>query len=143
MDWFSTGPGGSYTKLIESAGGIIIGENATSANPQLSAELILEQNPDIIIRMLDYTSGETLESFQKLHSQILSRPGINTLNAVKNNQMYVIKSTLLVERDVIGLLYFAKWFHPDLFTDIDPTAVHAEMVAKYFDTTVSGVYLYP
>jgi iron complex transport system substrate-binding protein len=93
--------------------------------------------------MLDYTSGETLQSFQNLYSSITSRTGMSDLKSVKNNQLYVIKSTLLVERDVIGLLYFAKGFHPDLFTDIDPAAVHAEMIQKYYGTSLSGVYLYP
>jgi iron complex transport system substrate-binding protein len=143
MDWFSTGPNGSYSKLIEAAGGINIGENATVESPQLSSEFVIEQNPDIIIRMLDYTSGETLEDFQNLHTDIVSRSGMSSLKAVQNNEVYVIKSPLLVERDVVGLLYFAKWFHPDLFADIDPAAVHAEMIQKYFGATVSGVYLYP
>jgi len=142
-EWFSTGPDGSYAKLIEAAGGINLGENATVTNPQLNAELIIEQSPDIVIRMLDYTSGETLDAFQKLPNQVLSRPGLSNLKAVKNNQVYVIKSTLLVDRDLVGLLYFAKWFNPDLFVDMDPEAVHAEMVEKYFGTTISGVYLYP
>jgi len=142
-EWFSTGPGGSYTRLIETAGGINIAENSTVANPQLSAEFVMEQNPDIAIRMLDYTSGETLESFQNLYNNILSRTGMSNLKAVQNNQFYVIKSTLLVERDVIGLLYFAKWFHPTLFSDVDPAAVHAEMIQKYYGTSLTGVYLYP
>lgn len=141
-EWFSTGPGGSYTKLIEAAGGINIGENASTSSPQLSAEFIVEQNPAIIIRMLDYTSGENLTSFQTLYNQIMGRPALQGSNAVKNNQVYVIKSTLLVERDIVGLLYFAKWFHPTLFADIDPAAVHTEMIQKYFGTTPTGVYLY-
>jgi iron complex transport system substrate-binding protein len=142
-EWFSTGPGGSYTGLIEAAGGINVGENTSISSPQLSSEFVLAQNPDFIIRMLDYTSGETQSSFQNLYNGITSRTGVSDLNAAKNNHIYVIKSTLLVERDVIGLLYFAKWFHPDLFSDIDPAAVHAEMIQKYFGTTVSGLYLYP
>jgi iron complex transport system substrate-binding protein len=141
--WFSTGPGGSYTRLIEAAGGINMGENATVSSPQLTSEFVLEQNPDFIIRMLDYTSGEDLTAFQNLHSSILSRPGVSELKATVNGKVYVIKSTLLVERDIVGLLYFAKWFHPDLFADIDPAAVHAEMIQKYFGATVQGVYLYP
>jgi iron complex transport system substrate-binding protein len=92
--------------------------------------------------MLDYTSGEDLAAFQNLYTQIIGRPAIQSLNAVQNDQVYVIKSTLLVERDTIGLLYFAKWFHPDLFIDIDPAAVHAEMIQKFFGTTPTGVYLY-
>lgn len=142
-EWFSTGPGGSYTKLIEAAGAINVGENASVSSPQLSAEFIVEQNPDIIIRMLDYTSGEDYAAFQNLYNQIISRPAIASLDAVQNDQVYVIKSTLLVERDTVGLLYFAKWFHPDLFSDIDPAVVHVEIIQKYFNTTPTGVYLYP
>jgi iron complex transport system substrate-binding protein len=142
-EWFSTGPGGSYSKLIEAAGGINVGENASVSSPQLSAEFIVEQNPDIIIRMLDYTSGENLAAFQNLYNQIVARPALQGINAVEDDQVYVIKSTLLVERDTIGLLYFAKWFHPDLFTDIDPAAVHVEMIQKFFGTSPTGVYLYP
>ncbi len=82
-DWFSTGPGGSYSKLIEAAGGINIGENATVSSPQLSAEFIVEQNPAIIIRMLDYTSGEDLVAFQNLYNQILSRPAVQGLTQSK------------------------------------------------------------
>ena len=141
--WFSTGPGGSYTGLIETTGGINLGENATVSNPQLSGEFVMERNPDFVIRMLDVTSGETQSAFQNLYSSVTSRTGMSNINAVKNNHAYVIKSTLLVERDMIGLLYFAKWFHPDLFSDINPAAVHAEMIQKYYGTPVSGVYLYP
>jgi len=141
--WFSTGPNGSYALMIEAAGGINVGENATTSSPQLSSEFVLEKNPDIIIRMLDYTSGENLTAFQNLQNSILSRPGVNGLNAALSNKVYIIKSTLLVDRDVIGLLYFAKWFHPNLFVDIDPVAIHAQMIQKWFGTTLAGVYVYP
>lgn len=141
--WFSTGPGGSYTRLIETAGGINLGENSTISSPQLSSEFVLEQNPDIIIRMLDYTSGETFTDFQNLYNSIISRTEMNNMDATKNNQVYVIKSTLLVERDVVGLLYFAKWFHPDLFTDIDPATIHAEMIQRSFGVQLTGVFSYP
>ncbi|NLE05672.1 MAG: ABC transporter substrate-binding protein, partial [Crenarchaeota archaeon] len=124
--WFSSGPGGSYSLLIDAAGGINIAKDAGSANPQLNSEFVLEQNPDIIIRMLDYTSGEDYDAFQGLYESIFSRVGISDLTAAQTGQIHVIKSTLLVERDIIGLLYFAKWFHPTLFADIDPAAIHAQ-----------------
>lgn len=141
--WFSTGPGGSYHLMIEAAGGIDVGENATSGYPQLSSEFVMEQNPGIFIRMLDYTSGENFTSFQNLWNSIFSRPGVSGLKAAEENKIYVIKGTLLVDRDVIGLLYFAKWFHPTLFADIDPAAIHAQMIHEWFGTTLEGVYLYP
>jgi len=29
------------------------------------------------------------------------------------------------------MLYYAKWFHPDLFQDIDPRSVQAKMLESY------------
>ena len=43
----------------------------------------------------------------------------------------------------IGCLYFAKWFHPDLFEDIDPEEVHEELVQEFFGQELEGAYVYP
>lgn len=142
-DWFSTGPGGFYSNLIEAAGGINVGENASTSNPQLSSEFVMEQNPDFVIRMLDYTSGETYNDFRNLYTSVTSRTGMDSLNAMKNGDVHIIKSCLLVERNVVGLLYFAKWFHPNLFADINPEVVHAEMLQRYYGSGSSATYIYP
>ncbi|MEM4733644.1 MAG: ABC transporter substrate-binding protein [Candidatus Bathyarchaeia archaeon] len=141
--WFSTGPGGSYNKMIVDAGGINIAENASASNPQLSPEFVLEANPAIIIRMSTYLDGEDLASLQTLRNSILARSEISETRAVKNGTVYVIKSVLLVDRDFIGLLYFAKWFHPDLFQDINPAAIHAEYIQKFFGANLTGVFTFP
>ncbi|MEJ5327605.1 MAG: ABC transporter substrate-binding protein [Candidatus Bathyarchaeia archaeon] len=141
--WFSTGPGGSYDKLIVDAGGINIAENASTSSPQLSAEFVAEANPAIVIRMSTYLDGEDLASLQTLRNSILARPELSETKAVKNGTVYVIKSVLLVDRDVIGLLYFAKWLHPNLFQDIDPAAIHAEYIQRFFNAELTGVFTYP
>lgn len=141
--WFSTGPGGSYDKLIVDAGGINIAENASTSSPQLSAEFVAEANPAIVIRMSTYLDGEDLASLQTLRNSILARPELSETKAVKNGTVHVIKSVLLVDRDVIGLLYFAKWLHPNLFQDIDPAAIHAEYIQRFFNAELTGVFTYP
>ncbi len=129
--------------MIVDAGGINIAENASTSNPQLSPEFVLEANPAIIIRMSTYLDGEDLASLQTLRNSILARSEISETRAVKNSTVYVIKSVLLVDRDFIGLLYFAKWFHPDLFQDINPAAIHAEYIQKFFGANLTGVFTYP
>ncbi len=141
--WFSTGPGDSYNKMMVDAGGINIAENATVVNPELSPEYVAEQNPDIVIRMSTYLDGDDLAALQTLRNSILTQPALSETKAVKEGKVYIIKSTLLVDRDVIGLLYFAKWFHPSLFSDIDPAAVHAEYIQRFFGATLTGVFVYP
>jgi iron complex transport system substrate-binding protein len=40
------------------------------------------------------------------------------------------------------LLYLAKWFHPSLFEDIDPAAIHEQMIQKFFGVELDGVFAY-
>jgi iron complex transport system substrate-binding protein len=143
MAWFSTAEGDSYHEMIVTAGGINIAADEPLVNPTLSPEYVAEKNPDIILRMLTYLDGENLEDYQTLHDEIASRSALTDSNAVKEGNVYIIKNTALVARRPIGLLYLAKWFHPDLFEDIDPAAVHQEMAQKFFGTDITGVFAYP
>ena len=143
MAWFSTGAGGSYSEMIDTAGGINIAAEETVENPTLSPEYVVEKNPDIIVRMLTYMDGEELEDYQTLYDELTGRPAISGLDAVVNDKVYIIKNTALVARRPIGLLYLAKWFHPDLFEDIDPVAVHEDMAQQFFGKSIEGVFAYP
>jgi iron complex transport system substrate-binding protein len=141
--WFSTGAGATYNEMIVTTGGINIAADEPVVNPELSPEYVAEKNPDIIIRMLTYMDGEELADYQTLHDEITSRSALSESNAVKEGKVYIIKNTALVARRPIGLLYLAKWFHPTLFEDIDPAAVHEEMIQKFFGTSIEGVFAYP
>ncbi len=41
----------------------------------------------------------------------------------------------------------AKWFHPELFEDLDPQAIHQEYVTEFqgldYDLSEHGVFVYP
>ena len=53
--------------------------------------------------------------------------------AVEDGSVYIIKADVfLTLRYPVGLLYYAKWFHPDLFEDIDVETIHQELITKYF-----------
>jgi iron complex transport system substrate-binding protein len=141
--WFSTAEGDSYHEMIVTTGGINIAANEPVVTPELSPEYVAEKNPDIIIRMLTYLDGEDLASYQTLHDEITSRSALSESAAVTEGKVYIIKNTALVARRTIGLLYLAKWFHPSLFEDIDPAAVHEEMAQTFFGTSIEGVFAYP
>jgi iron complex transport system substrate-binding protein len=143
MPWFSSGKNGSYTEMINTAGGINIAGDDPQDSMALSPEFVAEADPDMILRMLTFYDGEDLESYQTLSADLLNRTALADTTAIATEQVYIIKNTVLVARRPIGLLYLAKWFHPDLFADIDPAAIHEDYVQTFFGTSVSGVFVYP
>lgn len=142
MPGYSAGPGNSFHDIIVQAGGINI-TNESVPVPIISTEYVLEKDPDIIVRMLTYLDGLDLSAFQALYDEMITRNGMSEVTAVKENAVHIVKNTIIVSRDTIGLIYYAKWFHPDLFSDIDPAAIHAEYMQKFFGITLSGVFTYP
>ena len=69
-------------------------------------------------------------------------------SAVKNGDVYLESPDFFgTPRYMIGLAYQAKWFHPDLFSDLDPEAIHQEYLTRFmridYDLGKHGVFVYP
>lgn len=133
-------------KPIASAGGINIAVSEPVPSPRLSSEWILEQDPDIIIRRMSGDAG--LEDMKAMREGIMTRLGLKDTKAVKNGNVYVIKADLLLTvRYPIGLLYYAKWFNPDSFSDIEPSQIHGELVSRFFGEkewdNIREAFVYP
>ena len=127
----STNAQTSFHKTLAEAGGINIAAAEPVSSPKLSAEWVLERNPEVIINRIsgDSSAGEMAE----IRDEIMMRPGLEDVKAVKDGRVYIIKADVfLTFRYPVGLLYYAKWFHPELFQDIDPEAVHQELIEKFF-----------
>ena len=121
----------SYNITLVAAGGTNIAADEPVPHPKLSAECVLERNPDVIVNRI--SGDDTLEEMAALRDEIMSRPGLAGVSAVKEGRVYIIKADVfLALRYPVGLLYYAKWFHPDLFQDIDPDAVHKELIDKFY-----------
>jgi len=104
------GPGTFGDLLIERAGGYNIGSIASDPYPQISLEEIVLANPSVII-LGDSIWGVTPES-------VLTRPGWETIPAVKGNSIFPIDDNLISRpgpRLVDGLEQLAKLLRPDLF----------------------------
>jgi iron complex transport system substrate-binding protein len=129
---------------IVQAGGINIAENESQVAPVVSPEFVTEANPDVIIRMIS-SSNHALTDFTDAQTQMTSRPALQTSTAIKEGHVYICDYAITggIE-SVVGSLQWAKWLHPDLFSDIDPNAVHQEMVQQFFGiANLDGVYAYP
>ena len=78
--------------------------------------------------------------------EIMEREGLRTVRAIKEGNVYVLHTSVVAgQRQVIGLCYLAKWFHPELFPELDPGAVHQEMLKKFFglEPEPEGMWGYP
>ena len=127
---------------LELAGGINIAADEPVKNPTLTPEWVAEKNPDIIVRMA--SREDTPEKMKALRDEIMNRPGLRKVKAVKEGKVYVTSWEIATGcRSVIGTLYWAKWFHPQLFADLDPEAVHREMLKKFFDQELTRTYVCP
>ena len=128
------------------AGGYNIAGELGGAYPHVSWEWVLERNPDVIIKGV-YTSGwgwSGVEEPAELVDDIKSRPGADSIFAVKDDRVYVCCNEPLYGMDsVVGLTYWAKIIHPEL--DLDPKAVYIEYLTNFMDILYpeGTIFVYP
>ena len=119
-------------------------------NPMIDPEWVLEQNPDIVVKMarkVGYDIDDPSE-MKALRNEIMDRPGWGHIKAVKEGKVYVASGDVTYgPGNYIGIIYLAKWFHPALFEDLDPQAIHQEYLDKFlridYDLDKHGVFVYP
>lgn len=147
MYWTGNKDSSGHQRIVD-AGGINIAADEEAKVPRLSAEWVLERDPQIIIH--SYTGARkadrspTLEEMQTKQQEIATAPGLREVAAVKENKAYVIDVRLITgPRAIIGKLYYAKWFNPDYFEDIDPEAIHREMLDRFWGLPLSGTWAFP
>jgi iron complex transport system substrate-binding protein len=134
----------SLVSSIPQAGGVNIAENQTEYAPMLSPEFVTEANPTIIIRMVS-SSNHSLTDFTAQYNEITSRTALKSTTAVKEGHVYICDYGITggIE-SVVGYVQWAKWLHPDLFTDVNPAVIHQELIEQFFSgVTYEGVYMYP
>ncbi|HWR40983.1 MAG TPA: ABC transporter substrate-binding protein [Patescibacteria group bacterium] len=156
----SEGPGtygntyGGYMwgALVEKCGGINIAKDKIEKFAPINPEFLLKANPDIIVLTGAYWPKKTdslrlgylanREESKQLLANFTKRPGWETLDAVKNNQIYSINHGIAREiYDAVVMQYFAKVFYPQEFIDIDPVQTFKEFHQKFLPVEFSGVWM--
>jgi len=82
------------------------------------------------------------------YNEIMMIPGIGSVPAAMNNRIHIMQGDISGGlADVVGLAYYAEWFHPDLFENVDAQAIHQEYIDEFcgidFDVAEHGVFIYP
>lgn len=131
-------------------GGINIAANLQNPQGTVDIEWIAQEDPDIFLGSA-YHGGYAAEGPGDLKSQydeLSGLPALKETGALKNRRIYILSF-----RYVMGPSYPAaraqavKWFYPDLFSDMDPDAIHQEYVDRFYnvsyDVTKNGAFHYP
>lgn len=110
---------------ISTAGGI----NAVDTRGELTWDVLVSIDPDIIIT-----------EKVSITDAILKNEALSALSAVQNNKVYtgpfgVAVWTMGSTEEALTILWAAKLFHPDLFTNIDMTAETINYYRTFFDYT--------
>ncbi|MDD2837046.1 MAG: ABC transporter substrate-binding protein, partial [Methanothrix sp.] len=150
-DYSAEGKDSKGSQLCEMTGGISIASDFTSG--KVDPEWVIEQNPQIIIKQVSRTAvscgynEDSQEEMKKAINDIQNRTGFNDVDAIKNSRIYAIAPHIIKVPYIVGVTYYAKWLHPDIFEDLDPKAIHQEYLTRFlhldYDLNKHGVFAYP
>ena len=145
--YHTTGPGSGGHEMCALAGGHNIASGFSIPYPEITPEWVLAENPHIIIKATSLSGCYAMTDLQPLKSirdNIMARPAWDNIRAVQGGKVYVMAGDIWTgPRAIIGATYLAKWFHPDLFEDLDPAKLHKEYLERFQRIKYQGVYVYP
>ncbi len=148
IDWTGNSESTGNTRITE-AGGRNIAADLPVTVPHVETEWIIEQNPEVIIFSMSSEQYKgaypTIEEMKAKQEEIISQPGFEGIDAVKTGRVYIVDINMASGlSEIVTMLYYAKWLHPDLFQDIDPRSVHAELLQKYAHMDIKDIFqVYP
>jgi iron complex transport system substrate-binding protein len=154
-DYKTYGTGSGADQLVEMAGGRNIAAGLSGSYPKVDPEWVVVQNPDTIVKVVGTQTGalcgygtDDPDEMRALRDEIMSRPELADMEAVRTGRVYLIcaSGTWTNPKYLIGLSYLTGWFHPELFEDMDPEAIHQEYLSGFqglnYNLSEHGVFVY-
>ena len=150
--WRTANKDGGPASPIRMAGGRNIAEDEegtpTGMIPDIDPEWVIEQNPDIIIKLdLGFFGGyaeDDLDTLKDTRDEVMNREVLAHTAAVQNEEVYAISTgAFYLPYFHTSVAYLAKWFHPEIFEDMDPEAIHQEYLEKYHGGSKDFTFVYP
>ncbi|WP_372024942.1 ABC transporter substrate-binding protein [Tistrella mobilis] len=143
---------GNLGEFVDLAGGHNIGADVLPGPlGQLDAEYVLTQDPAVYIATGTAGGAETggiqmgagidpavtRESLDRL----AHRPVVGDLSAVRDGRVYALwHSFYNSPLNIVAVEAIAKWVRPDLFADLDPDAVLADINGTFLPVSLDGSY---
>ena len=148
-----------YPVWIGFAGGIDIFEEHLGR--KFDPEAVIARDPEIIIKLARQdTCGYSMDvndiaKIKEVRDEVMGRPELQREPAVINRKVYAWGNVINMDsggsngarKPFLLPLYWAKWFHPELFNDMDQRAIHQEYLTRFqgldIDLDEQGVFVYP
>jgi iron complex transport system substrate-binding protein len=148
-DYNTVGPGSSDGNMLVAAGGRNIAGEVPLSSTKVSPEWVLVKNPEIVIKCPGTAKvpsgyGINADAMKKQREEIIVRSELKQIKAFKTDKVYVLsRRAVSGPQSIIGLMYVAKWLHPELFEDVNPEKIHQEMLEKFYGLEYQGAWAYP
>ncbi len=138
--------------LIETAGGNNIAAGKITSAAPLNPEYVIAADPDYIFitgstwpgspQSVPMGFGVSPELTNARLKAYLTRPGWNTLTAVKTGRVYAIHHGIARTLfDFAGMQFIAKAMYPTQFADVDPEASMRTYFASYLPVQYDGTWM--
>ena len=147
---------GMLGPFVGIAGGLNIADAlAPGPTTQHTAEFLLIENPDVWIgtasgTVEEYEAGKlpvavgpgmTAETSRESLARYLATPAFRALDAIRNGRGHAVWHNFYNSPfNIVVLEAFAKWIHPDLFSDIDPQHTLERIFDTFLPFRIDGVY---
>ncbi|MEO9340930.1 ABC transporter substrate-binding protein [Mesorhizobium sp. SB112] len=140
------------TQYMELAGGHSIGADSVPGyDGQLSAEYVLGVDPQVYIATgisrpgtqggLVVGGGIDEKTSHDSLRRVVSSNFLGELTAVSEGRTFGVSHQLSISAlSVLVLECFAKWMHPDLFSDLDPADTLAEINRRFMALPLEGTF---
>lgn len=142
-DYKTSFPGNYYYNMIVASGGENIFNSSEDKEDYaiITPEEIVVRNPDFIIKHVtrnDSYKGTgvyvapSIEHQQETIEAIKNRPGWDEINAVKNNDIYLMSQFGHGGASkLIGAVYMAKWMYPEELEELNPDEIFRAWLEDY------------
>ena len=138
--------------FIDAAGGHNIAADVLSAPfGQLNLEYVLSAHPDIYVGTggvhligkggLVMGPGIDLTRSEETLADVVAAPGLSDVAAVRNGRVFGLWHIFNNNpANFLAVEVLAKWFHPELFADVDPDESLRELNDRFLPVPMQGTY---
>ncbi len=147
---FGAGNKNRFHYVFDFVGANDINSDLNADWAEIDIESVIKENPEfILIEEMDHKTGYGItdpSDIEKSIASLKSVPGLNNVDAVKNDKVYGIPMSVMSGDTWLGAIYLAPLFHPNLFKDFNPVMIHQQYMDNFIDideNIVDDVFLYP